>query len=89
MMLRPHGYSTWTDRESGKVIQESDNFKCGHCQRIVLIPSKCNPADLGGHCRVCERLVCPQCHAKGACTPWEEEILRMEAKFEARRSYGF
>lgn len=87
-MRNPGGYGVATDRETGKVISETDSFTCGHCGRIVFVKPKCDPADLGGNCYLCWKLVCPQCHAKGNCDPMEKKLDRMEASYHARRSYG-
>lgn len=65
---------------------ECDTFTCGHCQRIVHVPVRCDPADLGGLCKCCMRLVCPNCVGK-SCTPWEKAIEAMEARQHALRSY--
>ena len=65
---------------------ECDTFTCGHCQFVVHVPVKCDPADLGGLCKCCMRLICPGCVDK-PCVPWEKAIERMEAKQDALRSY--
>jgi hypothetical protein len=64
--------------------RECDTFTCCHCNRIVRVPVKVRPEDLGGFCTMCSKPVCPQCHAKGSCTPFEKWL----DKVEARRSYG-
>ena len=92
-MRKPQGYATLVgplDRGPKALRQggEADTFTCKHCQRVVHVPPKCDPADLGGLCRICDGLVCRRCHAKGACTPWEEQMRRMEARHEFRRSAG-
>lgn len=77
-MRRPQGYATISGPD--KVV-ECDTFTCAHCQRIVHIPPRCDPANIGGHCRLCDGLICPSCVGKG-CTPWErkmEEAERREA----------
>lgn len=84
-MRQPQGYATLTD-PSGVV--EADTFSCHHCQRIVTVPPRADPADLGGLCKTCMKLICPRCVDLRTCTPWEESMARMEAREAARRSYG-
>lgn len=67
--------------------QECDTFTCGHCQQIVLVPPRCDPAVMGGFCRQCMTPICPQCHDKGSCTPWEKAMERSEVRDRALRSY--
>lgn len=68
---------------------EADTFTCGHCQRIVHVPVKADPSNIGGHCKQCDTLICPHCVDKGTCDPWEKQMERMEARQQALRSYGF
>lgn len=97
-MRRPDGYVTIVgDFRAGDVTvvdpltrqrhvaTEIDTFSCGHCQRIVHVPPRADPASVGGGCYVCQRNICPRCVNLGFCRPWEEMIASMEA----RRSYGF
>jgi len=70
------------------VIEEHDTLVCGHCNRIVIVRPKCDPYDLGGMCRLCEKMICPACVNKGVCDPLEKKLEREEAKYRARRSYG-
>lgn len=55
---------------------ECDTFTCGHCQRVVFVPVRCDPASAGGFCRTCERLICSECAGLGHCFPLEEAIER-------------
>lgn len=102
-MRRPGGYVTITtpcpttvtlDNGLQRVethaegVIEMDAFSCFHCGRIVHVMARCDPADLGGHCKICDKLVCPQCYGKGNCDPWEKQMQRAEASYHARRSYG-
>ena len=92
-MRKPQGYATLVgplDRGPKALRQQgvADTFTCAHCQRIVHVPVKCDPADLGGLCKICMGLVCPRCHVTRTCTPWEERMRRMEARYEFRRSAG-
>lgn len=77
------GQASVTSPES---TRECDTFTCAHCQRIVFVPVKQKPEDMGGLCRICDGLVCPQCVGKG-CTPWEEAMRRIEARSAALNSY--
>ncbi len=98
-MRNPHGYATIVGDLAGDaptvveggvrhIEPEIDTFTCGHCNRVKHIKPRCDPADLGGLCKICMSLVCPKCYAKRSCTPWEEQMLRSEAKDAARRSYA-
>lgn len=87
-MRQAQGYATLTDRESGKVTAERDTFTCNHCSRIVHVAPKADPASIGGLCGHCLKMICPHCVGHG-CTPWLEKLERMQARYEARRSYGF
>jgi hypothetical protein len=53
---------------------------------------RCAPEDLGGHCRCCDKLICSGCveamHRGENCTPWEKQMIAMENREAARRSYG-
>lgn len=78
-MLRAGGYAALTDRETGQV-KEADTFTCHHCQRIVIVKPGCDPVELGGHCKLCDELICPRCYGLGKCTPWEKQMELMEAR---------
>lgn len=66
---------------------ECDTFTCGHCQRVVHVPPRCDPADMGGLCKVCMAPICPRCLDKG-CTPFEKALELAEVRAVALRSYG-
>lgn len=68
-------------------LTEVDSFSCGHCGRITHILPKQDPAAIGGLCRICMKLTCPQCTGKG-CDPLEKKLERAEARSIALRSYG-
>jgi len=76
-MLRAQSYGILTDPSFSQPI-ERDGFTCGHCQYVVMVEPLCDPAKLGGFCKVCSHLVCPRCYnaiMKGAgCTPWEKRM---------------
>lgn len=77
---RFNGLATSTDRETGRILKEVETFQCGHCQRIKHVPAKCSPYDLGGHCRICDTLICPDCVRDGRCTPFEKKLDEWERR---------
>lgn len=85
-MRRPGGYLYSFD--PGGVRQESDTFTCHHCNKVVIVKPKCDPYDLGGMCRLCDKMICPDCVNKGSCDPLEKKLERAEARDRALRSYG-
>ena len=58
---------------------ECDSFTCYHCQKVVFVPPRCDPADLGGLCKICMKPICSMCVGKG-CTPWEKQMDIMERR---------
>lgn len=76
----------WVDPAAGQPIRESDSFTCGHCNRVVFVWAGQDPASLGGLCKVCMKLVCPECTDQGVCRPFEKALEAIEAKDRARRS---
>ena len=72
--------------QRGRVI-ENETFTCKHCQRIVVVPHKADPSQLGGVCYSCDALVCPQCYGRD-CDHFANKLARAEAHHEALRSYG-
>ena len=69
-------------------VREHETFTCRHCNGLVVVGFKCAPETAGGICGGCQSMICPRCTAKGTCDTVEEKIRRMEASYEARRSYG-
>lgn len=84
-MLKPQGYATLTDPDTG--VEERDTFTCYHCNCVKHVKPKMDPTDLGGLCKVCMKLICPDCVGK-SCVPFMKKLERMEARYHARRSYG-
>lgn len=84
-MRNPQGYAIIVSPGSTK---EADTFTCYHCQHIVTVQPLVSATDFGGLCKICMRLVCPNCVAQGTCTPWERQMDEMEAKERFRRSAG-
>lgn len=74
--------------EFGRVVaQETDTFTCGHCNKVVFVPTRADPANIGGMCKQCMSLVCPICVNVGNCTPLEKKIQEMERRAATLRSY--
>lgn len=82
-MRNPQGYLIATSSDG---LVEHDTFTCCHCQKIVIVKPMCDPADMGGNCNLCNKLICSFCVGK-VCTPWEKKMLQQEARQEALRSY--
>lgn len=61
-MRNAQGYAHTWDRETGAVLSERDTFTCHHCNKVVHVKPMCPPEDLGGHCCVCDRLICKECN---------------------------
>jgi hypothetical protein len=55
-----------------------DTFKCQHCQFIVSFEPFCDPADVGGHCKLCDDLICSNCVRRNVCITVEEMLQHME-----------
>lgn len=85
-MRKPGGYAVWTDADGQ--VKETDTFTCHHCQFVVFVPARTDPANLGGLCKQCMGLICPTCVAKGICTPFEKALEQMEARGRFLRSAG-
>lgn len=65
-----------------------DSFTCGHCNRVSFVKPRQDPADIGGLCKTCMKLICGACVGE-PCRTLEQRIAEEEARYEARRSYGF
>ena len=77
-MRKPGGYSIIIDPAYARP-QEADTFTCQHCQCVVFVKPMCDPADMGGRCTCCDKLICKNCVGKG-CDPVEEKLQRLEAR---------
>lgn len=89
-MLRPGGYFVCDDPDptkskGQKARTECDTFTCAHHGGLVLVKPMCDPADMGGLCKVCMGLICKACNATGRCDPLEEKLKRAEARDRFRR----
>ena len=85
-MRNAGGYSIIRQVDNDRV-RECDTYSCGHCNRIVHVPVKCDPAEIGGMCFSCNTLICKECHMTDGCIPLEERLARAEARYHALRSY--
>lgn len=85
-MRNPQGYASLVGDE---VSQEWDTITCGHCNRIVRLPAGPAASEHFGGCGLCSKFICLACVKKGRCSPWEEQMKKIEARAEALRSYGF
>lgn len=83
-MRKPGGYVTITDASGG--VEEYDSFTCGHCQHIVHVPPMTDPANIGGLCKACMKMICPNCLGKD-CIPWEKQMEIMEAQHRRDELY--
>lgn len=100
-MLRPGGYAR-IEMRGGRLLDldhrgvqevrcevvEADTFSCAHCNALTHVLPKMDPADLGGLCKQCAKLICCRCLDKG-CTPLEKKLELAEKREIALRSYGF
>jgi hypothetical protein len=68
-------------------LWECDTFTCFHCNRVIHVLPKMDPANLGGLCKICMKLICPWCLGKG-CTPWEKKMEMAEARSRLLASMG-
>lgn len=84
-MRKPGGYAFLFD-ENG-IMKEADTTTCGHCNKITHIKPMMDPADMGGLCKCCMRLICACCVGQ-PCDVIEKKLERAEASYHARRSYG-
>jgi len=84
MLRRAQGYATMS--EPDRTMVECDTFTCGHCQRVVFVPPKADPAACGGWCGRCAALICGPCSGLGTCQPFEQQLEAMEAKGRMRRA---
>jgi hypothetical protein len=69
-------------------VTTTDTFTCGHCNCVVLVPAKADPAAIGGMCHQCMKLICPACVEAAVCTPFEAKLEAIERRADALRSYG-
>lgn len=75
-MLKPGAFTFAVDLDGR--THEGETFMCGHCNRHTHIGPFQRPEDIGGMCKRCMKLTCPECAARGDCDPLEEKINRWE-----------
>jgi hypothetical protein len=82
-MLRPQGYLTISDPESG--VREADTFTCHHCSALVKVVPLRPPSEAGGWCPICTTLICGPCADLRRCRPWEQQLEISERRAKLRR----
>lgn len=76
-MRRPQGQLTRYDPD-GKTY-ERDTFTCTHCNSVVIVEPRQDPATMGGFCQMCMGHVCMPCAGQG-CTPFEKKLDAIERR---------
>jgi uncharacterized protein YprB with RNaseH-like and TPR domain len=100
MWLRPQGYAEIVSPEQAPANLDGfqcerlsvgsnkyDTTSCNHCNRVTHIKAKMDPAEMGGLCKICMKMICRHCVGNG-CTPFEKRLEQMEKRAIALRSYG-
>lgn len=82
-MRKAGGSAVWSNADG---TTECDTFTCTHCNTVVFVRPKTDPASLGGFCRLCYKHICGPCADKGVCTPFEKKLEEVEARDRLRRS---
>ena len=80
------GYALWTGSDGKR--QELATFTCSHCQRVIFVQPRQDPASLGGFCRQCMKHICGGCVNQGVCTPWEKQMEKMERRSRMLKAMG-
>lgn len=78
-------FDGWRCEATRSGVVEVDTFSCFHCNRVVHVKPKMDPADMGGLCKQCMKLICKYCVGKG-CDPLEEKLKRSEDRDRFWRS---
>lgn len=82
-MRNPGGWGFITHPD-GKV-EEHETYTCKHCNRVNRVKPKQRAEDIGGLCKMCMKLICPECVNRGGCTPLEKGIaLQLEREYRMR-----
>jgi hypothetical protein len=71
----------------GYTTVEHESYTCGHCNRIVVVPHKERPENMGDICHGCMHLICADCVGRG-CRPIEKWCEQEEARGRFRRELG-
>lgn len=92
-MRNAGGYAVMTNADGSKV--ERDTITCFHCNRLVTVNSRMDPAQQTAHrvieaekCRMCMRHICPVCVGKLECKPFEKKLDAYEARMRLRGLVG-
>lgn len=83
-MRKPGGYGVWTQADGQQ--KEIDSFSCCHCNRVVFVPPRADPSQLGGFCMCCHKHICSHCADDGRCIPLMKQIEAVEDRDRFRRS---
>lgn len=81
-MRQPQGYSIVSGPAPG--TGEWDTFTCAHCNTLHRVKPMAAADEMPDVCHLCgdknrPSFICKACLGKG-CDPFEEKLLRMEAK---------
>lgn len=68
-------------------LWERDTYTCAHCGNVRYIKPLARANETPGRCFSCDKLICVECLRIPRCLPFEEQLKRMEARIDARRSY--
>ena len=82
-MIRAGNYSVIFHPD--RPLEEQDSFTCGHCSKVTFVKPGQRADDLGGLCKMCMNLICPECTDKLECDPFEKKLERDEAADRFRR----
>ena len=75
-MLRPNGFTFSFDYDGNTT--EGETFMCAHCNRHTHVKPFQSASTVGGLCKRCMGLTCPECAALGDCDPLEAKLERWE-----------
>ena len=80
-MRNPGGYAFIFDPgvDVFNGIREYDTFSCVHCNKVVFVKPRCDPADAGGFCTCCGDHICKDCVGK-PCDHLQKKLARMETR---------
>lgn len=77
-MRNAQGYGI--TKEPGKADVEEDSFTCSHCNFVVFVKPKQDPAEMGGFCKLCMKHTCASPKCLSSCDVFEKKLLRMESR---------